>query len=349
MERKIINRESISSGKKQRSNDDDIYIGEDFAAVIDGVSHKSSLKVGDKEIKIAQIITEAIRKIDGEQAPQYAKTLNFDEFVRYINWYISEYLTQYDMTDEIGKVEATGVVYSKYQNQIWLVGDCRAIYDGHIVKNPLKVDEVYIDIRIQIVKALLEAGYSEEELETNDISKTIIWKPETLEQYIHDTKSRERIEQYRRDRIKKALLECGFSEKEIEEESLVKKYYNPRDLQAMLKNNPNAGDYGYAIFNGQYTEQKNCKVEQLPENVKKIKLFSDGFSINALNNDKDIGYAVRKNWAKTKKDPLSISENRATHPAVRYGKGAKEKAIDDASAVVIEIASKEEREDSERE
>ena len=238
-------------------------------------------------------------------------------------------------------MEATGAVYSKSFNQIWLVGDCRAIYDGHVVKNPLKIDDVYVDIRIQIVKALLQEGYSEEVLENNDISKSIIHNPELLSQYITDKKLQEQIEEYRKNRIKSALLECGFSESEIESNSLVKKYYNPRDLQAMLKNNPNMGDYGYAIFNGKYTEQKNCKIAQLPQNVKNIKLFSDGFSVDSLNNDKDIGFAVRKILNRAKNDPLSIGDNKATHPAKQYSKYRKEKAIDDASAVIIEIKQQE--------
>ena len=97
------------------------------------------------------------------------------------------------------------------------------------------------------------------------------------------------------------------------------------------------GEYGYAIFNGRYTEQKNCKVVTLPSDVKSIRMFSDGFSTDALNNDMDIGYAVEKIWGKAREDPLSININKATHPAKQYSQKSTEKAIDDASAVIIEI------------
>lgn len=345
MEKRIVHKESISSGKFKGKNDDDIYIGDDYAAVIDGVSHKSQIQTEDGEIKIAQIITKAIKKIDGTN---YAKDLNFDEFVKYINWYIAEYLIRCGYQDYIGKMEATGVVYSKQFNQIWLVGDCRAIYDGHVVKNPLKVDSVYVDIRIQIVKALIQEGYSMQFLEEHDVSKEIIHNPEAISKYISNPNTKNEIEEYRINRIKAALLECGFTEQEIETEDLIRKYYNPRDLQAVVKNNPNMGEYGYAIFNGQYTEQRNCKVVTLPDNVKTIKLFSDGFSINALNNDRDIGYAVREEWKKANIDPLSININKATHPAQKYGRGSKQRAIDDASAVILEIKPKERKIDEGR-
>ncbi len=334
MERKIKHIESISSGMYKGKNDDDIFVGEDFAAVIDGVYNKSKIKTESGEISIAQIITDAIGRVDGTN---YAKIMDFNKFVEYVNWYISLYLEKHNAKDFIGKMEATGVIYSKHKNQIWLVGDCGAIYDGHVVKNPLKIDDVYVDIRVKIINALLHEGYRQDFLRENDISKEIIYHPEALFKYISNPNTKREIEEYRSNRIKSALLECGFTEKEIEDKELIYKYYNPRDLQADVKNNPLVGDYGYSIFNGCYTEQRNCKVVTLPENVKSIKLFSDGFSIDSIRKDRDIGYAVRQEWAKAEKDPLSINTNRATHPAKIYGKGASKKAIDDASAIILEI------------
>ena len=133
------------------------------------------------------------------------------------------------------------------------------------------------------------------------------------------------------------MLSCGFPLDEIDKEDLVLKYYNPRNLQAMLKNNPLVRDYGYAVFNGQYTEERNCRVVTLPKTAKSITLFSDGFSPESFARKRDVGYAVREGGRKAKQDPLSISVNRATHPAQRYGEGAEEMAIDDASAVIFEL------------
>lgn len=350
MQRKIVNKESFSVGKREGSNDDDIYIGKDFAAVIDGVSHKSSILVEGKKHKIAQIITEAIRKMDRQGAPAYAKTLSFEEFTKFINLYIHEYLQRYNVGYAAGNLEATGAIYSRYHNQIWIVGDCKAIYDGQIVERPIKTDEIFIDIRTNLIQALLEEGYTQEDLIKVDIARDIINYPKLLKKFIENPQTREKLKEYRAQRIKKALIECGFSEEEIEEQSMIKKYYNPRRLQQFLKNNPNMGDFGYAVFNGKYTETKNCKVVNLPDNVKTIKLFSDGFSVESLNNDKDIGDAVRTIRARAKKDPLSVKNNLATHNAVKYSikeNRIEEYAIDDASAIVIEI-KQEERDDDER-
>lgn len=348
MQRKIVNKESYSAGKHEGHNDDDIYVGKDFAAVIDGVSHKSSILVDGKQIKMAQIITEAIRKMDRPGAPVYAKTLTFDECVRFINLYIQGYLQRHGVGEVVGKLEATGAIYSRFHNQIWLVGDCKAIYDGKVAQNPLKIDEVVVDIRTKLVEALLQEGYTEEQLMQNDVSVSIIKHPNHLSKYIKNQNTIEELERYRTERIKQALLECGFTEQEIQEQNLIKKYYNPRNLQTYLKNNPNVNEYGFAVFNGKYTETKNCKVVDLPANVKTIKLFSDGFAIDAINNDKDIGYAVRRIRSKAAQDPLSIGINKATHISKKYSNKENRRAIDDASAVIIEIAREEEQEIDER-
>lgn len=338
MKRTIINKESFSAGKKEGHNDDAIYIGTNFAAVIDGVSHKSEIVVEGKSIKIAEIITNALRKIDSPDSPAYAKTLTFEEIVIFINMYISDYLQKYGLQDQIGELEATGVIYSKHHNQLWLVGDCKAMYDGITVENRLKIDEVYSDIRKTLIKALLQEGYTQEELLEHDYSKDIIKNPELLSMYIKSDDVRDKIEEYWHKAIKTALRGCGFSEEEIEDKDLVKKFLNPRELQKDLKNNAKRKDFGYAIFNGKYTEIQNCKVVDLPDDVKTIKLCSDGFRIEELVGD--IAQAVRKRRKTTEKDLLSIAENQGTHASVKYSQ--KEGripsfAIDDASAIIIEI------------
>ena len=109
-------------------------------------------------------------------------------------------------------------------------------------------------------------------------------------------------------------------------------------MQQDLKNNPDRKSYGYAVFNGEFTETRNCKLVDLPENVKSIKMSSDGFQSEVLNSD--IAHAVRMRKKNAGADRLSIGKNQATHSAVIYSKkeGRPPKfATDDASAVIIEI------------
>lgn len=343
--RKIKNVESTSIGKTTGHNDDGIYIGENFAAVIDGVSSKSTVEVNGKKVNIANIIIEALEKLDRPSAPVYAKTLSFEEFVEYINMYIRKYCQTINISLTDTPLEATAAIYSKYYNQIWIIGDCRAIYDGNVISNDLKIDEVYTDLRVKIINELLNSGYRAEKLWKEDISKKIIANPQDISQYISDEELVAKIGSQISSTMKQSLLECGFTEKEIEEQGLLEKYRNPRDLQQYLKNNPNVGEYGYSVLNGIKTATENCICQDLPENVRDIKLFSDGFPIEALRNRKDLGYAIRKIRSLASNDPLSINRNKAVKAAIRQSNRDEILAIDDASAVNIAIEHIEERDD----
>lgn len=340
MERKIkvveyfcggkVQREKDDNKKDDEANDDNIYIGENYVAVIDGVSHKSSVTVNGKQIKIADIIVEAIQKAD---TTPYAKTLEFDEMVKWINLYIKTYLERNGLSSEVGKMEATAAIYSKQNNQIWLVGDCRAIYDGKIISNPLKVDELYINLRTAIIKALLsEKLCSIEDLLKKDIAKEIIQDPEfpsLLENvFFNKPKRMQELKSYWDEEIKKALLDCDIQVSKIPQE-----FYNPRNLQKIAKNNKSMGTYGYAVLDGKYTELSNCVVESLPDSAKKIILSTDGFPIDALKNG--IGSALKARNEGGKKDRLSINGNKATHSSKIYSENyfPPSYATDDASAV----------------
>lgn len=333
--KKIVNVESVSVGKRPGENNDGIYIGEDFAIAIDGVSNNSAIEVNGKHIEIADIITEAIRQNDGNG---FFRALNFEEFVKYINTYISKYCKEVGYPLDEKPLEATAAIYSRYYNQIWLVGDARAICDGEVIQNELKIDEVFTKIRIELTKALLKEGYSQEELmDGSSLERKIIDDPKLIKKHIKDKERAEEIEEYLRNLMHETLQECGFSEEEIVKKNLLEKYNNPRKLQMYLKNNPNVGEYGYSVFNGKDTEIKNCKVVYLPPNVKTIKLFSDGIFVDVMEKSKDLGAVVRNLRKNAKKDPLSIGENETLKSAFHQSKRFPYLAIDDSSAVVIRI------------
>lgn len=334
-ERRIKNVESTSIGKITGKNDDDIYIGNNFVAVIDGVSSKSKIESGEKNITISHIITEAIKKIDRPTAPEYAKTLEMEEFIQYINMYIKRYCEEIKYPLSQNPLEATGAIYSKYRNQIWIVGDCRAVYDDNVIENELKIDEVYMKIRAEIIRTLLELGYTEQELFSKDIAKEIIENNEKIKEYIKDEKEGNRIISYMQDVMMQTLLNCGFSIEDIREQKLLEKYCNPKKLQQYLKNNPNVGEFGYSVFNGINTETKNCVKKDLPQDVKRIILSSDGIPLNILEKSKDVGQMIRRIRRLAKNDLLSINENKAVRNATLQID--KNYALDDASAIIIEI------------
>ena len=304
------------------------------------------MNINGKKIEIAEIITEAIKKIDRPSAPQYAKELKFEEFVKFINLYIQKYCQNIAYPIQEKPLEATGAIYSKYYNQIWLVGDCRVIYDGNVIQNELKIDEVFTKIRIELTNALLEEGYTEEELiEGSEIERKIMNEPEIITKYIKNEKKSEELLHFIKDTMRETLQECGFTEEQIKKDNLLNKYYSPQELQKYLKNNPNVGDYGYSIFNGIYTELKNCIVKALPNDVKKIRMSTDGISIDVLGKSKNIGEIIRTIRKKAQLDPLSIGTNRTLKSAYRQSKRGNYFSIDDASTVNFELEYENERDE----
>ena len=169
--------------------------------------------------------------------------------------------------------------------------------------------------------------------------KKIIKRPESIAEYIDDEELANRIRNHIEVTMYKTLLKCGFSKEDIEREGLLKKYYNPTELQQYLKNNT---EVGYSIFNGINTPPENCRIEDLPPNVKNIRLSSDGIPSKVLNNSKDLGQVIRRLAAN---DPLSINENMSIIPALRQSRRDNILAIDDASAVIINIGYEKERDD----
>ena len=335
--------ESTSIGKTRIKNDDGLYVGDNFAAVIDGVSNKSSIVVDGRKINIADIIVDSIKKIDRPTAPVYAKEMNLEEFTRAINMYIKKFSEIHNISLDKNKLEATAAIYSKFYNQIWLVGDCRAVYDGKTIDNELRVDELYATIRLEIIRRLIESGYTKEEIFQEDVSEEIIKFPETCEKYFKNKHVIDEIKTYIKNQMHQALIDTGFSEQEIEDENLLKRFSNPRLLQDYVKNNPNANTYGYSVFNGIYTPVKNCKIEQLPDSVKRIRLSTDGFPMSILTKAQDMGEAIRMNRRLAWSDPISIDKNYGIHNSVPRGDGKI--AFDDETAIDIEIKNVKERDD----
>lgn len=330
MSRKLRIEEMGSFGKKGLENNDDIYAGDNYAAVIDGVSHKNQISNGSKKIEVAEIIVEAIRDIDGANAPIYS----FPAFLKYTNEYINEFYSAYNLSQNL---EATGVIYSKYHNQIWLVGDCRAICDGKLIENPLEIDLVYSTMRNLIIEALLSEGYDAESIIKADISKSMVEDIYKIPLYIKDAEKARRLKEQLETIIQSALLEAGFTKEQIVQERLFEKYKNPRKLQEYAKNNPNAGIFGYAVFNGRYTEIKNCKVETLSNDVKNITLSSDGFPTEVLKG-KSIGKAVRATRKQSAENKLGLGYTHIAYP-YEEKRGRIIYNIDDVSALFLSITN----------
>lgn len=126
-----------------------------------------NIKVKNYGKIICDILLEAIENLDSN--------LKCYEAIEFLNDYIIRYYKEHNIfnvikDDAANQPAASVIMYSKKYNQIWLIGDCKALYGNSLIDNELEVDKLYTQIRVMIIKYLIETGVSENELLTDDIA-----------------------------------------------------------------------------------------------------------------------------------------------------------------------------------
>lgn len=179
--------EKFIKGKfdKEELCEDGISVTEDFIAVIDGVSSQSQFKYNNKKLGkiICDILLEAIPKLD--------KDFDCYQSIDFLNDYILKFYKEHGIFERISddaanQPSASVIIYSKYYNQIWLIGDCLALYGNTILENRLEVDELYTKIRTMTIEYLLATGYTEEQLLEEDIARNFVQNLTKRQPYIRN-------------------------------------------------------------------------------------------------------------------------------------------------------------------
>lgn len=165
--------------------EDGICVTENFIAVIDGVSSQSEFQYQNKKLGkiICEILVEAIPKLNC--------TFDCYQAIEFLNNYILNFYKEHGIFDKIAndaanQPSASVILYSKHYNQIWLIGDCMALYGETILENNLEVDKLYTQIRKATIEYLLETGYTEEQLLEDDISKRFVRNLSKRQPYIRN-------------------------------------------------------------------------------------------------------------------------------------------------------------------
>lgn len=165
--------------------EDGICVTEDFIAVIDGVTSQSPFKYENKKLGkiICDVLLEAIPKLNNK----------FDcyQSIDFLNNYILEFYKKHNIFEEISgdaadQPSASVIIYSKNYNQIWLIGDCMALYGDNILENKLEVDELYTKIRIMTIEYFLATGYTEEQLLEEDVAGKFVQNLSKRQPYIRN-------------------------------------------------------------------------------------------------------------------------------------------------------------------
>lgn len=137
--------EEFLKGKfnKDELCEDGICVTENFIAVIDGVSSQSEFRYNNKKLGkiICDILLEAIPKLDTK--------LDCYQSIDFLNNYILDFYKKHGIFEKIyndaaNQPSASVIMYSKKANQIWLIGDCMALYGDTIVENKLDIAKKFV-------------------------------------------------------------------------------------------------------------------------------------------------------------------------------------------------------------
>lgn len=168
--------EKFIMGKKtdQSLCEDGLYIGNNFIAVIDGVTSKSdALFNGMTGGRAAmEVAVEIMKNAPAEVTAQ--------ELFDMVNNAIS---ALYNGTPT-GEVAVCMIVYSLYHKEIWCIGDCQCIINGVCHTHEKLIDTQLSKKRSQTIAQAVKNGMSETDIMKNDVGRAEIM-PILKEQHIY--------------------------------------------------------------------------------------------------------------------------------------------------------------------
>ena len=105
--------------------------------------------------------------------------------IQEVNQFIDNVITQTESMLEKMKKQQSDVMFLQ-----------KEIESYKRIENELKVDDLYAEIRLEIIKALLEEGYTKEGIFNNDISHAILDNPKICHKFIKNEEEANRIQKY---------------------------------------------------------------------------------------------------------------------------------------------------------
>ena len=147
--------ESKIEGKKSpESCEDGLVVTADFIAVIDGSTSKTPhhLSPDMKNGRYAMVLISEY--IQHELKPEST----VEDFCEGVTSYIyNKVYRQQGIEEQMQahpeeRLTASGILYSKAKNEVWMVGDCQAIIDGKLYENNKPFEDIVARRRVELIR-----------------------------------------------------------------------------------------------------------------------------------------------------------------------------------------------------
>ena len=169
----IIEQFLKSKTNKESDCEDSIFVSDHFAAVIDGVTTKSTRLYANETPGKAcsQLLKKVLEDIGVKStAKQAVEILTSAVFSMYKETGINDLV----LNSPAERASACIAVYSKFRNELWMVGDCQCLVDKTVYSNARYIDILLSDIRSLYIQSELKQGKTVCELLANDSGRDYI-------------------------------------------------------------------------------------------------------------------------------------------------------------------------------
>ena len=166
----LIEKQIVSKSGNPHECEDGLFLSENFAAVIDGVTSKGELYFGGQTggCYAKNTLLGALKTLDAKVYAQQA-TL-------YLNNALKEAYPEevYLKNDGKNKLQANIIIYSDFRNEIWVFGDCRCAINGKVFLHEKRLDTILSEMRALYLEIEMISGKSYDELLRNDTGREFI-------------------------------------------------------------------------------------------------------------------------------------------------------------------------------
>lgn len=168
----IIEKSIISKNPDSSKCEDGLYVGDDFIAVIDGVTAKGEMKWNGgmtsgcyaKELLLAEL-------------PKLDKNISAEDAIKQLNSCLTR--AYGDKLEELRtnpreQLQACVIIYSVARQQVWSFGDCQCIINGKLHAHEKQVDVIMSNMRALFLELEMLSGKTVSELEAHDTGRDVI-------------------------------------------------------------------------------------------------------------------------------------------------------------------------------
>lgn len=170
---KILENFIESKTGNMKTCEDYIYVNDNFAAVIDGVSSKTKSLYDNKTTGqlAVDLIIAAIGKFQKDISAENA-IMKITENIKH--YYLDNNLYDKAKTNPAERAAACISIYSAFHKQVWIVGDCQCLLNEKVYTNEFKMDDTASEVRSLFLKMEILKGKTIDELLINDTGREYI-------------------------------------------------------------------------------------------------------------------------------------------------------------------------------